>query len=112
MAEASLYFYKEFEAYEEKAAKKNLTPEAALVLQGLHERFAQVGAWRSDELHQIVQAFAEDRQLNLGKVAQPLRVAVMGSSVSPAIDATLTLLGKQKTLARIERAVAYIKTLN
>jgi len=112
MAEASLYFYKEFEAYEEKAAKKNLTTEAALVLQGLHERFSSVEDWRSDELHQIVQAFAEDRQLNLGKVAQPLRVAVMGSSVSPAIDATLTLLGKQKTLARIERAIAYIKTLN
>ncbi|MBS3951431.1 MAG: glutamate--tRNA ligase [Methylomicrobium sp.] len=112
MAEASLYFYKEFEAYEEKAAKKNLTPEAALVLQGLHERFAQVESWCSEELHQIVQAFAEDRQLNLGKVAQPLRVAVMGSSVSPAIDATLMLLGKQKTLARIERAIAYTKTLN
>ncbi|MCD2451307.1 glutamate--tRNA ligase [Methylicorpusculum oleiharenae] len=112
MAEASLYFYKEFEAYEEKAAKKNLTTEAALVLQGLHERFSSVEDWRSDKLHQIVQAFAEDRQLNLGKVAQPLRVAVMGSSVSPAIDATLTLLGKQKTLARIERAIAYIKTLN
>ncbi|MDO8940767.1 MAG: glutamate--tRNA ligase [Methylicorpusculum sp.] len=112
MAEASVYFYKEFETYDEKAAKKNLTLEAVHVLQGLLEGFTSVENWRSDALHQIVLAFAEDRQLNLGKVAQPLRVAVMGSSVSPAIDATLSLLGKQKTVARIERAIGYIKSLN
>ncbi|MDD1621803.1 MAG: glutamate--tRNA ligase, partial [Methylococcaceae bacterium] len=63
-------------------------------------------------LHQVVQDGAEQLQLGLGKVAQPLRVAVCGSGVSPAIDATLALLGKQKTLDRINRAVQFIINSN
>jgi glutamyl-tRNA synthetase len=50
--------------------------------------------------------------LGLGKVAQPLRVAVCGSAISPAIDITLSLLGKEKTLARIQRAISHIINLN
>jgi glutamyl-tRNA synthetase len=55
---------------------------------------------------------AETMSLGLGKVAQPLRVAVCGSAVSPAIDITLSLLGKEKTLARIQRAINYVRDLN
>ena len=50
---------------------------------------------------------AEAGGLALGKVAQPLRVAVSGTAVSPPIDVTLELLGRAKTLARIERALAF-----
>ena len=57
----------------------------------------------------MVQDSAEQLQMNLGKVAQPLRVAICGGAVSPAIDLTLALLGKDKTLDRIARAIAYIK---
>ncbi len=51
---------------------------------------------------------AEAGGLALGKVAQPLRVAVSGTAVSPPIDVTLELLGRAKTLTRMERALAYI----
>jgi glutamyl-tRNA synthetase len=59
-----------------------------------------------------VQNVAESLQLGLGKVAQPLRVAVCGSAVSPAIDVTLALLGKEKTLNRLQKAIETIKSLN
>jgi glutamyl-tRNA synthetase len=49
--------------------------------------------------------------LKLGKVAQPVRVAVSGGPVSPPIDVTLELLGREKTLARLDRALAYIDGL-
>lgn len=112
MAAASVYFYKEFEAYDEKAAKKNLTPAAADVLLQLHDQFAAAPEWDGHALHDIVVNLAETSGLGLGKVAQPLRVAVCGSGVSPAIDVTLSLLGKDKTLARINRAIEYIKNSN
>lgn len=109
IAAASVYFYKEFETYDEKAAKKNFNPAAADVLTQLHDLFAAVPEWDGHVLHELVVNLAETLELGLGKVAQPLRVAVCGSAVSPAIDVTLSLLGKDKTLARINRAIKHIK---
>lgn len=112
MAAASVYFYKDFDSYDEKAAKKNLTAAAEEVLARLHDEFSAVTEWEGEKLHQIVINLAEAMELNLGKVAQPLRVAVSGTSVSPAIDVTLSLLGQEKTLSRILRAINYIKNSN
>ena len=112
MAAASVYFYQDFESYDEKAAKKNFIAGSEAVLERLHEEFSTVTDWNGEVLHQIVINLAETMALGLGKVAQPLRVAVCGSSVSPAIDVTLSLLGKDKTLARIQRAIKYIGNSN
>jgi len=112
IAAASVYFYKDFDAYDEKAAKKNFTPGAAEVLARLHDDFTEVTEWQGEALHQVVVSLAETLALGLGKVAQPLRVAVCGSAVSPAIDITLSLLGKEKTLARIRRAIKHINNIN
>ena len=111
MAAESVYFYKEFVEYEEKAAKKNFKQDAAAVLEYLNAKFDALDRWEAPELHQVVLDSAEQLQLGLGKIAQPLRVAICGGAVSPAIDLTLALLGKNKTLSRIERAIAYIKNL-
>ena len=108
MADASLYFYQDFETYDEKAAKKNLTTDAVPVLTKLHDTFAQLASWEKDVLHDVVTNIAEELGLSMGKVGQPLRVAVSGSSMSPPIEVTLWLLGKDATLARIERALGHI----
>ena len=109
MAAASVYFYKEFDSYDEKAAKKNFTVGSDDVLEQLHAKLAEVKSWSAEPLHQVIVDLAEALGLNMGKVAQPLRVAVCGSAVSPAIDITLTLIGREKTLARLERAINYIR---
>lgn len=111
MAAASIYFYKDFAEYDEKAAKNNFKSGADEVLLRLFNEFEKVEVWDGAQLHQIVLDVAEAMDLKLGKVAQPLRVAVCGSGVSPAIDITLSLLGREKTLARIERAIEYIENL-
>ena len=108
MAEASVYFYREFNDYDEKAFRKNLSPAALPVLQALHDGFRALGAWEKEPLHQVVLHTGEMLDLKLGKVAQPLRVALTGSTMSPSIDATLLLVGRERTLARIERAQAKI----
>jgi glutamyl-tRNA synthetase len=111
MAKASHYFYQEFEEYDAKAAKKNFKAGAADVLQRLMDQFSQLDGWNGEKLHQIVLDTAEEMELKLGKVAQPLRVAISGAGVSPAIDVTLELLGREKTLARMLRAIEHIKKL-
>lgn len=109
MAEQSLYFYQDFVEYEEKAAKKNFKAGVDDILLHLWSKFDAVAEWQAEVVHQVVLDSAEQLQMNLGKVAQPLRVAVCGSGVSPAIDVTLALLGKEKVLDRIARAIEFIK---
>lgn len=112
MAEASLYFYRDFDGYDEKAVKKNFTAGTDEVLAKLHDELSQLQVWEKDPIHGTVINLAETLSLGLGKVAQPLRVAVCGSGVSPAIDITLALLGKELTLARLQKAIKYIQSLN
>jgi glutamyl-tRNA synthetase len=109
MAEASIYFYREFENYDEKAAKKAFTEGSDNVLATLKNAFEKVRTWEAEALHDVVKNVAETLELGLGKVAQPLRVAICGSGISPSIDITLSLIGREKTLARLERALAYIQ---
>lgn len=110
MADNSLYFYREVEVYDEKAARKNLTPEAAPVLQALHGALGALAQWEDGPIHQAVIDVSERMGLKLGKVAQPLRVAVTGGTVSPPIDQTLRLIGQERALKRIEQAVQWIET--
>jgi glutamyl-tRNA synthetase len=110
MALASRYFYQDFDSYDEKAAKKNFKADTASVLTELLHQFSEIADWQGEALHQMVLDTAERLELNLGKVAQPLRVAVTGAGVSPGIDVTLELLGRDKTLKRLENAINYIET--
>jgi glutamyl-tRNA synthetase len=109
MATQSVYFYKDFDSYEESAVKKHFKTGSDLVLQHLLTQFSALKNWEAEPLHQIVLQSAEQLQLGLGKIAQPLRIAVCGTGVSPAIDITLSLLGKQKTLNRVGQAIEFIK---
>lgn len=112
MADASVYFYRDFHGYDEKAAKKNLTLESHAVFTKLYEAFSRLDTWEKAPLHDVVTNTAEQLGLGMGKVGQPLRVALSGSSSSPPIDVTLWLLGKESALARIQNAIAYVESLN
>ncbi|MCK5871934.1 MAG: glutamate--tRNA ligase [Methylococcales bacterium] len=112
MAEASHYFYSDFDEYDTKAAKKNFKVGSEIVLQTLLDQFSNTDTWDGEVLHKIVLETAETMALKLGKVAQPLRVAVCGGSVSPSIDITLSLLGRDKVLNRIQNAIDYIKNID
>jgi glutamyl-tRNA synthetase len=108
MADKSLFAFGELGEYSEKAARKHLKVAAAEGLAAVRQRLAAVDPWQSDAIHEAVVATAEAAGIKLGKLAQPLRVAVTGSDMSPSIDATLLLVGRERTLARIHAALAYI----
>lgn len=110
MAEKSKFFYAELDGYNEKDATKHLTAEAAALLGELADALAALPEWTAPALHVAVNGFAEGKGLGLGKVAQPIRVAVVGMAISPPIDQTLFLLGRDRTLARLKAAVAYVQS--
>jgi len=111
MAQSSLFFYQDIHEYHEKAARKNLNAGTREALVKVQEALAALDDWAAEPVHEAIIATAEAMDLKLGKVAQPVRVAVSGGPVSPPIDVTLELLGREKTLARLERALAYIDSL-
>ncbi len=108
MAEASAFFYRDVHQYDEKAAKKHLTPEAVDGLSMLRDTLGALRPWVRESIHDLIAATAEALEVKMGGIAQPLRVAVSGTSVSPPIDLTLEILGQEKTLARIDQALNWI----
>ena len=109
MANISEFIYRDFADYEEAAAKKHLRPVAAEPLTSVRAALATAEEWVPERLHDIVNRVAAELELNMGKVAQPLRVAVCGRAASPGIDVTLYLVGQEACLRRIDRALAYIE---
>ncbi len=97
--------------FDPKAVRKHLKPSAAPILESLGEALATLAEW--DEAA-IERAFAAVRQahgdIGMGKLAQPVRVALTGSSASPGIFETLRVAGRERTLARIAAARAEIET--
>ncbi len=107
MAQNSLFFFRDFERYDDKAAKKNLGADAVPMLEALREAFATAADWNAGSIHEVINAVATRFGVGLGKVAQPLRVAVTGSAVSPPIDITLALLGRERVGAGLARALRH-----
>jgi glutamyl-tRNA synthetase len=107
MAQNSLFFFRDFETFDEKAARKHLTAEAVPLLESLREGFAALGEWNAGAVHEVINAVAQRQGVGLGKVAQPLRVAVTGGAISPPIDITVALLGPTAVAARMQRALSY-----
>ena len=62
--------------------------------------------WSAPAIHALISEVAQEKSIALGKLAQPIRLAVSGGTVSPPIDATLAILGKSETLSRLTRALA------
>ncbi|THB73772.1 MAG: glutamate--tRNA ligase [Gammaproteobacteria bacterium] len=109
MAAVSAFFFQDFEEYDEKAAKKALRGVALEPLQEVKVACEAINDWTAENLHQMVEDVCATLEVGMGKVGQPLRVAVAGSGASPSIDITLEMLGKDKTIARVERAIEFVK---
>jgi glutamyl-tRNA synthetase len=106
MAHNSRFFFTDQLEIDPKAAAKHLTGDAPRLLAQVRARLAALGSWDAVGIHAVLNDLSTQLGAGLGKIAQPLRVAVTGTSVSPPIDATLALLGRQRSLARIDAALA------
>ncbi|GAA4496960.1 glutamate--tRNA ligase [Pseudaeromonas paramecii] len=108
MAGQSRYFFEEYEAIDEAAAKKHLKAGALAPLQLLREKLAALTSWEVEPLHHAIEATAAELELGMGKVGMPLRVAVTGLGQSPSIDAVMALVGRERVLARLDKVIAQL----
>jgi len=109
MADACRYCYEEFDEIDPKAIKKQLRPVILEPMIALHSRLKLVEEWSHEIINACVNEVASIFDINMGKIGQPLRVAVTGISASPPIHVTLCLIGQERTLKRLEKAIEIIK---
>jgi len=110
MAANSLFFFRAPAAYDEKAVRKHVTPDVQGLLKEVVDGLTHLADWRAESIHGLISAAATGKGVSLGKIAQPIRLAVCGGTVSPPIDATLAILGKTESLARMAKATVLWST--
>jgi glutamyl-tRNA synthetase len=108
MAQMGEFFFKEEIDYEPKARERFLTPAAKPVLEQFLIRFEALESLVEDGQRKVIEAIAAEQGKKLVDVAQPIRVALTGRQVSPGIFEVVDILGKNRVLNRIRRALSAI----
>lgn len=109
VADAASYFFQDVTEYDAKGVAKHFKPESVSLLEQC------IAAVEADEVYDLASTeaaynkIAADNELALGKVIHPTRLALTGRTVSPGMFDVMVLLGKEKTLERLHKAVEYIK---
>jgi len=107
MAEKAQVWYEPLRNYDEAAVAKHLkTATAKPALEAARAQFDALSEWKVEAIHAAIEAAAAAIGEGMGKVAQPLRVALTGTQVSPSIDQTVYLAGRDEALRRIDAALA------
>ncbi len=109
LAEEIRFLYKDFDDYNDKQARKQFKEATLPVLESLKQQYSKLEDWSVEAIHHVVEDTVNSLEVGFGKVGQPLRLAVTGDGRSPSIDVTLQLLGKDKTLQRLDKAIDFIK---
>lgn len=101
MAERSRYFYEAVLVTDDM--KSHVNPEVAPALQAVRDGLAALTVWDKEAVHKVLEESAAKFELKIGKVAQPLRVIMTGGTVSPPIDMTVVLIGRDRALTRLDQ---------
>jgi len=109
MADSAIFYFEENVVYEEAAAKKFLNAESAAILHHITKQLKALTTFGEKELEGAFKSVMEQTGLKLGKVAQPVRVALTGKTASPGIFEILHVLGKERTVGRLMRAITFIE---
>jgi glutamyl-tRNA synthetase len=106
LVDLASYYLADEVAIDPKAAAKFLKPDARPMLAELADRLSDVHPWEAASIQKAFEGVMSERNLALGKIAQPVRVAVTGGSASPGIFEVLEVLGRERSLVRLRRAAA------
>lgn len=109
MAEKSRCFYDTFTTYDNEAANKHLTKDSLKPLKCVTEKLEALKTWEKEAIHDVIKDAMTTLDIKMGKIAQPIRVAVTGNTESPSIDVTLYLLGKDRVITSLKKAIAFVQ---
>ncbi len=103
------YYFKENIEYDQNAANKLFTTDRIHHLETVLYGLSSLDRFSKDSIEPIIKGYAADSGLKLGDIAQPLRLAITGRTVSPGLFEIMEILGRERVLKRIEQAVRFIK---
>ncbi len=112
LARISAFYYRDFDTFEPKAAKKALKEAALEPLALVRARLAELSEWNREDIHEVIDSAVKTLEVGFGKVAMPVRVAVTGGAPSPDLDLTMEMIGQAACLRRIDKAIDYIQKLS
>jgi len=110
MADAVVFYFKDDIEYQPKAAKKFLTPNVSDLITEMIGRFEKMKDFNEKEIEDAFNQVKSERNISLGQLAQPHRVALTGDTASPGIYRVISNLGKGRVIKRLKGAVAFIKS--
>ena len=110
MADLMEFYFRHEIAYEEKASEKFLKKETIYIFEEIIQSLARVENLDKESCHRLIQELSDRRGEPLVTIAQPLRVALTGKTVSPPMDEVMEALGKEEVIRRIQRAIEYIQS--
>ena len=102
-------FYSDDFEYAEKAVKKNWKENSAPILTAVKQKLLALDEWTQEELSEVLKNTVSEFEVGFAKVAQPLRIALLGDTNSPSIDLILELVGREFSLKRIDKALEHFK---
>jgi glutamyl-tRNA synthetase len=111
MADAARFYFQAPERYDEKGAEKFLGPAAAPLLKEITARLEALASYSEEALNHLFQDLAAVTGAKMVNLAQPVRLALTGRTASPGLYEIISIIGKEETLARLQRALAFTQAV-
>lgn len=105
------FFYQPVTEYDSEALTKHVTKDTPLHLQKLADSLERLSRWGAESIHDCLKNYVTEHELKFPQLAQPIRIALTGSTQSPAIDQTLAIMGQIEVLSRLRRAIPVLKEM-
>lgn len=112
LVDSASYYLNDSINLDDKAAKKFLTREVAAPLENLIQKLSALAGFDAPAVEKAFAETLEEHHLQMGKLAQPVRVALTGGTVSPGIHDVISVLGRERALRRLQSALEYISQLD
>lgn len=109
VVQQSQYFFRDVSSYDEVQVRKHVKPVSPDLLIALIEKLQNLDEWQAESIHAQVQSVVDEFEVGFAKVAQPVRIAVTGSTISPSIDQTLFLLGRDRAVGRLQSGLVFFQ---
>jgi glutamyl-tRNA synthetase len=109
MAEGAAFYFRESLSYEEKGDRKFLKPNVLDHLAEIRARLCTCPDFSEQGLEALFSSYLEEKEIKLGKIAQPLRVALTGKTASPGLFEVMSVLGRDEVARRIDAALEHIR---
>ena len=108
MAMSCVMFYCDFDAFDSVQANKVFNTKSRPILESLVANLNSIDSWTAENIHSVIKIICEGHDIGFGKVGQPFRLALSGDGKSGSIDISAQFVGKERTLARLEKAINWI----